>query len=157
MNRVVLGLRWSRQWRQNDVEEPDAFHDRAGPGAHGAGSRAGNSAGQSMSFLVSSTGSGMGGNLGGLAWADKHCQALAAKAGVGNRTSRAYLSTSMPDVKTGVEDDGAGLRGAVLGVPGGWRRPRGPCRPRWLWGLRWLWLASHRNQDRPPEGGIATP
>ena len=53
--------------------------------------------GQSMSFFVSSTGSGMGGNLGGLAGADKHCQTLAAKAGAGNRTWRAYLSTSMPD------------------------------------------------------------
>ena len=40
----------------------------------------------------------MGGNLGGLAGADKHCQALAAKAGAGNRTWRAYLSTTMPDV-----------------------------------------------------------
>jgi len=53
--------------------------------------------GQSMSFFVSSIGSGMGGNLGGLAGADKHCQTLAAKAGAGNRTWRAYLSTSMPD------------------------------------------------------------
>jgi hypothetical protein len=54
--------------------------------------------GQSMSFFVSSTGSGMGGNLGGLAGADKHCQTLAAKAGAANRSWRAYLSTSMPDV-----------------------------------------------------------
>src|SRR5688500_276127 len=54
--------------------------------------------GQSLSFFVSSTGSGMGGNLGGLDGADKHCQTLAAKAGAGNRTWRAYLSTSMPDV-----------------------------------------------------------
>ena len=53
--------------------------------------------GQSMSFFVSSTGSGNGGDLGGLAGADKHCQTLAAKAGAGNRTWRAYLSTSMPD------------------------------------------------------------
>jgi hypothetical protein len=49
---------------------------------------------QPMSFFVSSTGSGNGANLGGLAGADKHCQALAAKAGAGNRTWRAYLSTS---------------------------------------------------------------
>src|SRR2546425_10196642 len=64
----------------------------------------------------------------------------------------------MPDsllhTETGVEDDGAGVRRAVLGVPGGWHRPCGPCRPPYLWGLRWL--ASHRNQDRPPEGCIAT-
>ena len=51
-----------------------------------------------ISFFVSSIGSGMGGDLGGLAGADKHCQTLAAKAGAGNRTWRAYLSTSMPDV-----------------------------------------------------------
>lgn len=51
-----------------------------------------------MTFFVSSTGSGMGGNLGGLAGADKLCQGLAAKAGAGGRTWRAYLSTSMPDV-----------------------------------------------------------
>jgi hypothetical protein len=54
--------------------------------------------GQSMSFFVSSVGSGMGANLGGLAGADKHCQALAGKAGAGNRKWQAYLSTSMPDV-----------------------------------------------------------
>ena len=53
--------------------------------------------GQPMSFFVSSTGSGNGGNLGGLAGADKLCQTLAAKVGAGNRTWRAYLSTSMPD------------------------------------------------------------
>lgn len=52
----------------------------------------------SVSFFVSSTGSGMGGNLGGLAGADKLCQSLAAKAGAGARTWRAYLSTSNPDV-----------------------------------------------------------
>jgi hypothetical protein len=51
-----------------------------------------------MTFFVSSSGSGMGANLGGLAGADKLCQGLAAKAGAGNRTWRAYLSTSMPDV-----------------------------------------------------------
>lgn len=34
-----------------------------------------------------------GGNLGGLAGADRHCQTLAAAAGAGNRTWRAYLST----------------------------------------------------------------
>src|SRR5688572_13809380 len=53
---------------------------------------------QPMTFFVSSTGSGSGGNLGGLAGADKQCQALGAKAGGGNRMWRAYLSTSGPDV-----------------------------------------------------------
>ena len=54
--------------------------------------------GQSMSFFVSSAGTGSGGNLGGLAGADKLCQALGAKAGQGSRKWQAYLSTSMPDV-----------------------------------------------------------
>jgi hypothetical protein len=47
-----------------------------------------------MSFFVTSTNPGNGGNLGGLAGADAHCQKLAAAVGAGNRTWRAYLSTS---------------------------------------------------------------
>ena len=46
-----------------------------------------------MSFFVTSAGKD-GANLGGLAGADKHCQTLAAAAGAGNRTWRAYLSAS---------------------------------------------------------------
>jgi len=46
-----------------------------------------------MGFFITSVGSGNGANLGGLAGADKHCQTLAAAAGGGNRTWRAYLST----------------------------------------------------------------
>jgi len=45
-----------------------------------------------MGFFVTSAGSGQGGNLGGLAGADAHCQKLAAAAGAGGRTWRAYLS-----------------------------------------------------------------
>ncbi len=45
-----------------------------------------------MSFFVTSTGSGKGGDLGGLAGADAHCQSLAAAAGAGGSTWRAYLS-----------------------------------------------------------------
>ena len=47
-----------------------------------------------MSFFVTSAGSGKGADFGGLAGADKHCQALAAAAGGGSKTWRAYLSTS---------------------------------------------------------------
>jgi hypothetical protein len=46
-----------------------------------------------MGFFITSEGSGEGGDLGGLGGADAHCQALAAKAGAGHRTWRAYLST----------------------------------------------------------------
>jgi hypothetical protein len=49
---------------------------------------------QPMSFFITSVGPGNGANLGGLAGADKHCQTLAAAAGAGNRTWRAYLSQS---------------------------------------------------------------
>jgi hypothetical protein len=47
-----------------------------------------------MGFFVTSVGPGNGGNLGGLAGADAHCQKLAAAAGAGARTWRAYLSTN---------------------------------------------------------------
>jgi hypothetical protein len=46
-----------------------------------------------MSFFVTSAGPGQGANLGGLAGADAQCQKLAAAAGAGNRTWRAYLSS----------------------------------------------------------------
>ena len=46
----------------------------------------------SMSFFITSVGSGDGGNLGGLTGADAHCQQLAAAAGHGDATWRAYLS-----------------------------------------------------------------
>ena len=46
-----------------------------------------------MTFFVTSAGSGNGANLGGIAGADKHCQDLAAAAGAGSHTWRAYLST----------------------------------------------------------------
>src|SRR5688500_19014528 len=47
-----------------------------------------------MTFFVTSVGSGNGANFGGLTGADKHCQTLAAAAGAGNRTWRAYLSAA---------------------------------------------------------------
>ncbi|HEY4136745.1 MAG TPA: hypothetical protein VGO34_16195 [Alphaproteobacteria bacterium] len=46
-----------------------------------------------MSFFVTSAGSGKGGDLGGLAGADKICQALGQSAGAGGKTWHAYLST----------------------------------------------------------------
>lgn len=48
----------------------------------------------SMSFFVTSAGGGDGANYGGLEGADAHCQKLASDAGAGNKTWRAYLSTS---------------------------------------------------------------
>ena len=54
---------------------------------------AGLGASPGMSFFVTSAGPGKGADLGGLEGADKHCQTLAASAGAGNRTWRAYLST----------------------------------------------------------------
>jgi len=45
-----------------------------------------------MSFFITSQGSGKGADFGGLAGADAHCQKLAAAAGAGGKTWRAYLS-----------------------------------------------------------------
>ena len=50
-----------------------------------------------MTFFVTSKGAGNGGHLGGLAGADRHCQALAEAVGAGDRTWHAYLSTSFQD------------------------------------------------------------
>src|SRR6266446_1474861 len=46
-----------------------------------------------MTFFITSAGSGKGGDLGGLAGADKICQAHAQAAGAGGKTWHAYLST----------------------------------------------------------------
>jgi hypothetical protein len=46
-----------------------------------------------MTFFVTSAGPGNGADFGGLEGADRHCQELAAAAGAGDRTWRAYLST----------------------------------------------------------------
>lgn len=47
-----------------------------------------------LSFFITSAGSGNGANLGGLAGADAICQQRAAAVGAGNKTWRAYLSTT---------------------------------------------------------------
>lgn len=46
-----------------------------------------------MTFFITSVGGPQGANFGGLEGADRHCQTLAAKAGAGSQTWRAYLST----------------------------------------------------------------
>ncbi|MGI9204410.1 MAG: hypothetical protein ACR2Q3_10395 [Woeseiaceae bacterium] len=59
-----------------------------------------------MTFFITSVGSGKGGNLGGIEGADAHCQSLAdaVGAGAGNRTWRAYLSTSDIDARDRIGD-----------------------------------------------------
>ena len=47
-----------------------------------------------MSFFITSEGPGNGADLGGLEGADAHCQQLAAAVGAGDKTWRAYLSTT---------------------------------------------------------------
>src|SRR6478609_7137609 len=56
----------------------------------------------SMTFFVTSVGGPAGANYGGLEGADKHCQALATKAGAGAKTWRAYLSTQAVNGATAV-------------------------------------------------------
>ena len=55
-----------------------------------------------MSFFVTSVGPGNGANLGGVAGADAHCRRLAAAVGAGDRTWRAYLSTSAAGAQAAV-------------------------------------------------------
>ena len=55
-----------------------------------------------MAFFITSAGPGKGADLGGLAGADKHCQALAQAAGAGGSNWRAYLSTSSAEGKPAV-------------------------------------------------------
>ena len=50
-----------------------------------------------MSFFLTSAGPGDGANLGGLTGADAHCQQLAEASGAGDKTWRAYLSTTGAD------------------------------------------------------------
>ncbi len=55
-----------------------------------------------MTFFITSVGSGKGADFGGLAGADRLCQRLAAAAGAGKRTWRAYLSTTAEGGKPAV-------------------------------------------------------
>jgi hypothetical protein len=55
-----------------------------------------------VTFFITSTGPGKGGDLGGLEGADRQCQLLAQAVGAGNRSWRAYLSTSAADGKPAV-------------------------------------------------------
>lgn len=55
-----------------------------------------------MTFFITSKSGPDGANFGGIAGADKHCQALAARAGAGHRTWRAYLSTQAADGKPAI-------------------------------------------------------
>jgi hypothetical protein len=66
-------------------------------GIFGAGLAVAQAPAGPMSFFLTSAGSGDGGNLGGLAGADRICQARAEAAGQGARTWRAYLSTQGPN------------------------------------------------------------
>ena len=66
------------------------------------GSNAAHQQDTGMSFFLTSVGPGNGADLGGVAGADQHCQALAAAVGAGDRTWRAYLSTTAFDGQAAV-------------------------------------------------------
>jgi hypothetical protein len=70
----------------------------------------------SMSFFISSVGSGSGGDLGGLVGGDAHCAALAGAVGAGDRTWRAYLSTTGADGVNARDRIGSGPWYNVAGV-----------------------------------------
>jgi hypothetical protein len=67
----------------------------AGSDARAGGGTDGGAASPMMNFFVTSDTSATG-NLGGLQGADARCQSLAAAAGQGNKTWRAYLSADTP-------------------------------------------------------------
>ena len=69
-----------------------------------------------MSFFLTSKGPGDGGNLGGLAGADAHCQVLAEAAGAGDKTWRAYLSTTGDDAVNARDRIGGGPWANANGV-----------------------------------------
>ena len=72
-----------------------------------------------MTFFVTSAGSGAGADLGSLDGADALCQSLAAGAGAGDRTWRAYLSTQGPNAVNARDRIGSGpwhnAQGALIG------------------------------------------
>src|SRR6266545_3238121 len=66
-----------------------------------------------MTFFVTSVGGPQGANYGGLEDADRHCQTLAAKAGAGAKTWRAYLSTQAVGGATAVNAKGVTIATSV--------------------------------------------
>ncbi len=77
-----------------------------------------------MSFFITSAGSGKGADLGGLAGADAHCQKLAAAAGAGGKTWRAYLSTP-PTFATATAPAGAATHARDRIGNGPWHNAKG--------------------------------
>ena len=55
-----------------------------------------------MTFFITSKSGPNGANFGGIEGADNHCKALATRAGAGNKTWRAYLSTQAADGKPAI-------------------------------------------------------
>lgn len=55
-----------------------------------------------MTFFITSESGPDGANFGGIEGADKHCQTLATKAGAGNKTWHAYLSTQATNDKPAI-------------------------------------------------------
>ena len=71
-----------------------------------------------MTFFITSVGGPDGANLGGLEGADSHCKALATKAGAGNKTWRAYLSSQSADGKPAINARDRIGRGPWVNVTG---------------------------------------
>jgi hypothetical protein len=57
-----------------------------------------------MGFFITSVNMGNGADLGGLDGADAHCQSLAEAVGAGDRTWRAYMSTTTVDARDRIGD-----------------------------------------------------
>jgi hypothetical protein len=74
----------------------------------GEGSANADAAKSDMTFFITSRGSGQGADYGGLAGADRHCQALANAAGAGSHTWHAYVSTQGPNAVNARDRIGTG-------------------------------------------------
>jgi hypothetical protein len=78
-----------------------------------------------MSFFITSIGVGNGANLGGLEGADEHCQNLADDAGAGNKTWRAYLSTTGRYDRNNPENNAASVHARDRIGQGPWFNAKG--------------------------------
>jgi hypothetical protein len=78
-----------------------------------------------MSFFITSIGVGNGANLGGLEGADEHCQNLADDAGAGDKTWRAYLSTTGRYDRNNPENNAASVHARDRIGQGPWFNAKG--------------------------------
>ena len=78
-----------------------------------------------MSFFITSIGAGDGANFGGIEGADEHCQDLASDVDAGNKTWKAYLSTSGRYDRNNPENNSASVNARDRIGKGPWFNAKG--------------------------------